>query len=116
MSNKMNNRPIITNASSFAESYVPSVFVARDGELQKLRVSVAPLLKNQPMRHIWIHGPPGTGKTCAAKQLLNELEERHRIRGAYINCWESDTFFSILDKIVRDFRILGAERLSGVGP
>lgn len=112
MSRKMNNRPIITNASAFAESYVPSVLVARQGEIQKLRAYLAPLLKNRPIRHIWIHGPPGTGKTCVAKSLLNELEEQHGIKGMYINCWESDTFFSILDKIVRDFRILGAERLS----
>lgn len=108
----MNNRSIITNASTFAGSYVPSVLIARQREIESLRANLAPLLKNQSMRHIWIHGPPGTGKTCVAKFLLNEFEERHHISGAYINCWESDTFFSILDKIVRDFRILGAERLS----
>jgi len=112
MSHKMSNRSLITNSSAFAESYVPSVLVARQKEIEKLRFSLAPVRKRQPIKHIWIHGPPGTGKTCVAKYLLNEMEEQHGIRGMYVNCWETDTFFSILDKIVRDFRILGAERLS----
>lgn len=105
-------RSLITDSSAFAESYVPSAFVARDKEMETLRLHLAPLTKNRPAKHLWLHGPPGTGKSCVAKHLLNELEERHGIRGYYANLWESDTFFSLLDRIVRDFRILGAERLS----
>ncbi|MGH7771423.1 MAG: Cdc6/Cdc18 family protein [Candidatus Binatia bacterium] len=108
----MNSHPLITNASAFTHNYLPSSLVARQKEIEKLRYHLAPFTKRQPIKNIWIHGPPGTGKTCVAKYLLNEIEERHGIKGAYINAWETDTFFSILDKIVRDFRILGAERLS----
>jgi len=112
MSNKMNNRSLFTDSSAFTNGYIPPVLVARQKETEKLRQLLAPLTRSKPIKHVWIHGPPGTGKTCIGKHLLNELEERHGIRGMYVNCWESETFFSILDRIIRDFRILGAERLS----
>lgn len=108
----MNNHSIISNASPFAETYLPPVLVGRQAEMERLGTALAPLATRRPIKHIWIHGPPGTGKTCVAKAMLNAMEDRHGIKGMYMNCWESDTFFSILDKIVRDFRILGAERLS----
>lgn len=114
MSKKMNNNSLITNSAAFAESFIPSVLVARQEEVDKLRANLAPMLKNKPIRHVWVHGPPGTGKTSAVKHVLNELEEQNGVQGAYVNCWESDTFFSILDRLVRDFRILGAERLSTI--
>lgn len=108
----MNGRSLITNAPTLSDAYVPLALVGRKKEVDELRRLLAPLSRNRPTKHVWIHGPPGTGKTCIAKFLLNEAEERHGIRGMYVNCWETDTFFSILDKMVRDFRILGAERLS----
>ncbi|MDA2912525.1 AAA family ATPase [Acidobacteriia bacterium AH_259_A11_L15] len=114
MTKKMNERSLIANASAFAQAYIPSIFVARQPEITRLRSYLAPLVRKQPIKNIWIHGPSGAGKTCVAKFLLNELEEQHQIKGVYVNCWETETFFSILDKVVRDFRILGAERLSTV--
>lgn len=112
MSKSMSNGSIITNALGLAHDYIPSQLVARQKEVERLRALVTPLVKNRPIKNIWIHGPPGTGKTCVAKSLLNELEERSGVKGMYVNCWENETFFSVLDKIIRDFRILGAERLS----
>lgn len=34
------------------------------------------------------------------------------MRGIYINCWEHNSYYSVLDKIVRESRILGAEKLN----
>ena len=108
----MHPESLVRDPTAFAESFLPTVFVNREREIKQLRTTLSPLPQRKPARHIWIHGMPGTGKTSAAKFLLNEFEERHGIRGAYVNCWDADTFYSILDKLCRDFRILGAERLS----
>ena len=32
--------------------------------------------------------------------------------GVYINCWEQNSYYSVLDKLVRELRILGAEKLN----
>jgi Cdc6-like AAA superfamily ATPase len=43
---------------------------------------------------------------------LQKLYDEAGIRGVYINCWENPTFFSVLDCIARELRMLGAEKLS----
>lgn len=34
------------------------------------------------------------------------------MQGIYLNCWEHNSYYSILDKLVRQLRILGAEKLN----
>jgi len=34
------------------------------------------------------------------------------VKGVYINCWEHNSYYSVLDKLVRELRILGAEKLN----
>lgn len=109
---RMQPPAIFLDTSAFSEAFLPPVFANREQEFSRLRKCLAPLVQRKPTRNVWLHGPPGSGKTSIAKFLLNELEDRHGIRGAYVNCWETETFYSVLDKLVRDFRILGAERLS----
>ncbi|MBI4446870.1 MAG: orc1/cdc6 family replication initiation protein [Acidobacteria bacterium] len=105
-------QPAFRDPTAFAEAFLPPRFVNRENEISRLRSCLMPVVQQRPVKHVWIHGQPGTGKTSVAKFLLNELEDRHGIRGVYVNCWETETFYGVLDKLVRDFRLLGAERLS----
>jgi Cdc6-like AAA superfamily ATPase len=107
-------RPIVRDALGLADAFMPDALHAREAELEKLRSHLAPLAKRRSVKHVWIHGPPGSGKTCVARALLNDFEERHGIAGAYVNAWETSTFFSLLDRIVKEFRLLGAERWSAL--
>ena len=73
---------------------------------------MSPSLRGRNPMHVWIYGKPGTGKTATCKFLLNKIEKEYNMRGLYINCWENNSFFAVLDKIVRELRILGAEKLN----
>lgn len=108
----MHRRILLTDPTMFSGAYIPQDLVGRTEETSELRRCLKPVLQHQPARNVWLHGPPGTGKTCVAMFVLNELEDRHGIRGIYLNCWETPTVYSVLDRAVRDLRILGAERLS----
>lgn len=59
--------------------------------------------------NLWLHGPPGAGKTTAAIHVLKELKEKANINGILINCWEKNSFYDILDDIILQLRILRAE-------
>jgi len=64
--------------------------------------------KHSPL-HVWVYGKPGTGKTTAAKHLLEKMNKESGVRGIYINCWHHDSLYSILDHITAELRILRAE-------
>lgn len=49
-----------------------------------------------------------------AKHILNIAEKEHKINGIYVNCWEHSTLHSIMDNIINELRILGAEKISTV--
>lgn len=57
-------------------------------------------------------GRPGTGKTLTAKFILRKIEREAYISSVYVNCWEHNSYYSVLDKLVRELRILGAEKLN----
>lgn len=73
---------------------------------------MAPALKRKKPMHAWLHGRPGVGKTLTAKFILRKIEQEGGVNGIYVNCWEHNSYYSVLDKLVRDLRILGAEKLN----
>jgi Cdc6-like AAA superfamily ATPase len=62
--------------------------------------------------HIWLYGESGTGKTLVARYILKKLHKEAYVNGIYVNCWEYNSYYSILDKLIRELRILGAEKLN----
>lgn len=73
---------------------------------------LAPAARQEKPMNVWLHGRPGTGKTAVVKFLLERLSREHNVMGSYINCWEHDTLYSVLDALVSDLRILRAEQQS----
>ena len=103
---------LIEDAGMLSERHVPDDLPAREDQLSTIASALAPAAKRQKAIHCWIHGDPGTGKTAAARTLLRRLKADTSVRGLYINCWEYPTYFSVLDRMVRELRVLGAERLA----
>lgn len=103
---------IIHNHAIFSESYLPPFITAKESQMKELSFCLSTAATSIQPINVWIYGLPGTGKTSICKFLLNKLESKTNVRGIYINCWENPTFYTVLDKITKELRILGAEKLS----
>jgi len=94
-----------------SEEHILELILDRDVQIRDLQTCLAPSTRRMKPINAWLHGKPGTGKTTVAKFLLNKLQEESRVRGVYVNCWQKNTFYSILDAALTDLRVLcGEER------
>jgi cell division control protein 6 len=103
---------VVTNPDILNETYVPPDIPAREPQIQELAACLAPALKKKKPPHAWVFGRPGTGKTLTAKFILRKIEREAYVAGVYVNCWEQNSYYSVLEKMVRELRILGAEKLN----
>jgi len=99
------------NANIFNNSYIPQDIPARDSHIKNLHSCFSPALKRSKPLHAWLCGKPGTGKSLVAKYFLQDLMEKHQINGVYINCWRTNSFYSVLDTVLNELRFgFGDER------
>lgn len=103
---------IVRNPNLLEETYVPPHIPAREPHITELTCCLKPAMKKRKPTHAWLYGPPGTGKTLIAKYILAKIEKEAGVSGVYVNCWEQNSYYSVLDKLVRELRILGAEKLN----
>lgn len=106
----MDRGRIIVDPSGLEESYVPDVIPQRLRSVEKLVFCLSPALERKSPIHVWLHGKPGAGKTTTARYFLSLIRRQHQVEGLYVNCWECTTLFSILDRLILELRILGAEK------
>jgi cell division control protein 6 len=99
----MEENRIIRNLDVLTEHFIPSRIVHRDGQLKAIRDDLKPILNGMNARNVFLHGSPGTGKTCMARYVVSELKEEAPVLTSYVNCWESRSRFKILFSILQDF-------------
>jgi len=107
-----NERVILANPDILSESHIPPEIHARDAQMKEIAICLKPITEDCTPVHTWLYGKPGVGKTATARWTLRKLENETGIKGVYVNCWENQTFFSVLEYIAREPCILGAEKLS----
>ncbi|MFH0957005.1 MAG: AAA family ATPase [Candidatus Aenigmatarchaeota archaeon] len=96
-------RSIVRDVRVLTEQFIPTRILYREGQLYAIRDGMKSLLEGQGTRHMFVHGPPGTGKTCTARYVSGELESYSSdIVQSYNNCWENSSRFRILYNVLRD--------------
>ena len=101
---------IITKPELFEDDYIPPNIRARQSQMEEIRLCLLPMTKRRKPINVWLHGRPGTGKTTISRFVLKEMEEAG-ISGVYVNCWRCDSFFSVLEEVLRQLRVnFGDER------
>lgn len=80
--------------------YLPKLLPYRENEQFYLAKCIKPLLQKRNGKNLLIHGPPGIGKTAAARFVLRDLEnETDEVHSIYVNCWKKNTSFKIIREI-----------------
>jgi len=86
-------RNVILDRQVLDPTVVPDqeLIVHRGRELEDCRAALD-LLADAPTNScLVIHGPPGTGKTMIAREVLRRLRQQNTLRTAYVDCWEHYT-------------------------
>lgn len=88
---------LFKNEEALDYEFLPKLLPYREKEQKTLARLIAPLLEGRNGRNALIHGPPGIGKTAAARFVLRELEETtDEVFVCYVNCWQANTSYKIL--------------------
>lgn len=104
--------PLVCHPELFRETFQPPVLRERENQINELAWCLAPLLKGNSGSHIWLHGPTGSGKTAAVRNVLESFTKKSPVPTAYVNCWDRFTFHGVVDKILYELRVLGVEARS----
>jgi cell division control protein 6 len=108
----MQDYRIILREEVLDEDYIPPMILARDKQIEELRLCLLPATKRRKPFHSWLFGPPGTGKTTVAKYMLERLYEEADVIGIYIDCRQARSFYTLLEKILDGLRGFGYMALS----
>ncbi|MGM5480423.1 MAG: Cdc6/Cdc18 family protein [Nanobdellota archaeon] len=80
--------------------FLPKKIPYREQEQEHIATCLKPLFSKRNGRNVFIHGPPGIGKTAAVRHVLRELEEKtDDITPIFINCWQYNTSYKIMVEI-----------------
>ncbi|MEA5387255.1 AAA family ATPase [Haloarculaceae archaeon H-GB11] len=75
--------------------------VARHDEISTVSNDVESFLNGFGKTHTLITGPTGSGKTCVARVVLEEIRrERLDARTAHVDCWQHHSDFAFLASLL----------------
>jgi len=94
---------MITDERVLDDEYVPRTLRHRDGAMEQVALALSPIEDDREAEHALIFGPTGTGKTCLAKYATNELQQATVVRVQHIDCWQDNTRYQVLHRVVSSF-------------
>lgn len=91
---------LIRNEEALDFEFLPKVLPFREKEQRFIAECIKPLFQKRNGRSVVMFGPPGIGKTAAARHVIKELEEQtDEVYPIYINCWQHNTTYKIMVEI-----------------
>jgi cell division control protein 6 len=100
---------ILTKPDVLEENHLPEHMLHCESRIAEIEDYLSPIIRRQRPMHLWLYGDPGTGKTATARYVLEKMQRKSGVKGTYVNCWQHDSLYSILDYITAELRILRAE-------
>lgn len=95
---------IFSNREVLSPHFVPKKLISRAKEINSIERALAPSLKGERGRNLFVYGKQGTGKTSCAKYVLDEVKDipNTKAKISYINCKIYNSRYRVLNKIVSD--------------
>ena len=92
--------------------FVPHKLQFRDKEINNIERNIAPALKGEKGRNLFIYGKTGTGKTSCTRYVIDEVNKipNTKAKISYINCRIYNSRFRVLNKIISDHMPTYAKR------
>ena len=95
---------IFADREVLSPHYMPKKLLFREKEINNIEKALAPSLKGERGRNLFIYGKTGTGKTSCTKYVIDEVKSipNTKARISYVNCRIYNTRYRVLNKIVSD--------------
>ena len=95
---------IFAERAVLSPHYVPEKLQFRDKDINGIEKNIAPALKGEKGRNLFIYGKTGTGKTSCTKYVIEEVNKIPNTRSkiSYVNCRIYNSRFRVLNKIISD--------------
>lgn len=95
---------VFADRSVLSPHYTPKKLVFREKEIGNIERALAPALKGERGRNLFIYGRTGTGKTSCTHYVIDEVKDipNTRAKISYVNCRIYNSRFRVLNKIVSD--------------
>jgi len=104
-------RGVFRNEEAFSPEFLPEMVVGRENEIKEIAFNIRPVAERRRPASMVVHGPPGTGKTCATRHVLKELSEyTQRAEPIYINCWRRSSRAAVLSAVLEKFDMVMPRR------
>ncbi len=95
---------IFANREVLSPHYTPQRLIYREREINNIEKAIAPSLKGERGRNLFVYGKTGTGKTSCVKYVINEVKSipNSKTQISYINCRIYNSRYRVLSKIISD--------------
>jgi cell division control protein 6 len=100
---------IVLKPEILSEDYLPETLQWREGAVREITNCLLPLARRQRPFNAWIHGPSGSGKSASAKRAAEDFLKAHGVGWVAVNCWKFRTFYSVVDEILNQSRVVAGE-------
>jgi archaeal cell division control protein 6 len=100
----LSDSKIFADREVLSPHYIPKKLISRSKEINSIEKALAPSLKGERGRNLFIYGKTGTGKTSCTKYVLEEVKEipNTKAKISYINCKIYNSRYRVLNKVVSD--------------
>ena len=95
---------VFADRSVLSLHYTPKKLVFREKQIRDIEKALAPALKGERGRNLFIYGKTGTGKTSCTNYVIDEVKEipNTKTQISYVNCRIYNSRYRVLNKIVSD--------------
>jgi len=100
---EMTKDSIFIDRNVLSPHFIPETLPHREEQIDKMMITLAPVLKQKKIHNLFLYGKTGTGKTSSTKYVINKLlvaKEKYNsaVDTLYVNCRILNTKYQVMLK------------------